>query len=317
MHNLSFVIPCYKCENTIVSVINEIFQTISKRNEYDCEIILVNDCSPDNTRNVINDLAKNDKRIKTIHFSKNFGQHSALIAGYKKAIGSIVISLDDDGQTPANQVFELIDQLNDGYDVVFASYDEKKHGITRNIGSKINDKMAKILINKPKNLYLSSYFVAKDFVIKEVIKYNNPYPYISGLILRVTSNICNVPVKHRVREVGKSGYTLGKLISLWLNGFTAFSVKPLRIATVTGFICAVIGFLYGLWTIINKLFIHVDAPLGYSSLMATLVFIGGMIMLILGLIGEYIGRIYISINNAPQYVIKEKLNCEKDSIYDE
>lgn len=311
MDKISFVIPCYNSSKTIVKVTEEIMQTMSGHTDYTYEIILVNDHSPDNTAEVLFDLAKN-KIIKVIDFTRNFGQHSALIAGYKYATGNIIVSLDDDGQTPANQVFDLINKLNEGYDVVFASYPKKKHNSFRNLGSKINDLMAKVLINKPKDIYLSSYFVTRNYVIKEVVKYNNPYPYISGLLLRATNNVINVPVDHRDREIGASGYTFKKLISLWLNGFTAFSVKPLRIATVVGFICATIGFVYGLWTVINKLFFNTAAPLGYSSLMSILVFIGGMLMIMLGLIGEYIGRIYISINNAPQYVIKKTINIDKD-----
>ena len=128
-----------------------------------------------------------------------------------------------------------------------------------------------------------------------------------GLVLRSTGNIANVSVNHRERESGASGYTVKKLLGLWLNGFTAFSVKPLRIATGIGAFSAVVGFLYGIYTIVKRM-INPDVPMGFSSTMAAIVFFGGMIMLMLGLIGEYIGRIYISLNNSPQYVIREKIN---------
>ena len=164
--------------------------------------------------------------------------------------------------------------------------------------------MAHHLIGKPKGLYLSSYFVARRFVIEELKRYTNAYPYVSGLLLRSTNRLANVSVNHRDREIGTSGYTLKKLLALWMNGFTAFSVKPLRIASLLGVIFAGIGFLYGIWIIISKLFIR-TAPIGYSSLMAVLLFIGGTLMLILGMLGEYVGRMYISINRAPQYVIRE------------
>ena len=169
--------------------------------------------------------------------------------------------------------------------------------------------MAQWLIDKPKGLRIMSYFACKRYVIEDVKKYDNPYPYISGLLLRTTKRIGNVEIHHRERIEGKSGYTMKKLLLLWLNGFTAFSVKPLRIATITGALTAVAGFIYGLYIIINKL-VHPMTPLGYSSTMAVLLFLGGMIMLMLGLIGEYIGRIYISINNAPQYVIRKSVNTE-------
>ena len=184
------------------------------------------------------------------------------------------------------------------------------HSGFRNFGSKVNDKMAQWLIGKPKELKIMSYFACKRYVVDAVLRYPNPFPYISGLLLRVTNKVKNVEVHHRERIEGKSGYTLGKLLLLWVNGFTAFSIKPLRIATFIGVIMAVIGFIYGIYVIINKFFIHPGVPLGYSSTMAVMLFIGGMIMLLLGMIGEYVGRIYISINRSPQYVIRRTVGVE-------
>lgn len=163
------------------------------------------------------------------------------------------------------------------------------------------------MLGKPKDLYLSSYFAAKRFIVDEMARYTNPYPYVIGLVLRTTKKIANVDVNHREREIGTSGYTLGKLLALWFNGFTAFSIKPLRMATALGGFSAFAGFLYGIYTIIKKL-VNPNVVIGFSSLMAAIVFIGGMIMLMLGIIGEYIGRIYISMNNSPQYVIRECIN---------
>lgn len=163
------------------------------------------------------------------------------------------------------------------------------------------------MLGKPKDLYISSYFAARRFIIEEMIRYKNPYPYVIGLVLRTTKKITNVDVNHREREIGTSGYTLGKLFALWFNGFTAFSIKPLRIATAMGGITAIAGFFYGIYTIIKKL-VNPDVAIGFSSLMSAVVFLGGMMMLMLGIIGEYIGRIYISLNNSPQYVIRECVN---------
>ena len=198
---------------------------------------------------------------------------------------------------------QMLDTLDEDTDVVYAEYDQKKHSAFRNFGSRINSKMAEYLIGKPKNLFVSSYFAAKRYVIDEMIRYNNPYPYVIGLVLRTTKNIKNVKVDHHEREAGQSGYTLKKLIQLWMNGFTAFSVKPLRIATALGIIFAFLGFAYAVYTVINK-FVNPNVPVGWSSMMAAFMFIGGCILFMLGLIGEYIGRIYISLNNSPQYVIK-------------
>ena len=182
---------------------------------------------------------------------------------------------------------------------------EKKHSAFRNFGTFMNEKMAEHMLGKPKNLYVSSYFGVKRFVADEMMRYENAYPYVIGLVLRSTRNIVNVDVNHRNREIGTSGYTFSKLINLWINGFTAFSVKPLRIATGCGAVLAVLGFAYGIYTVIKR-FLIPDIPMGYSALMSAVVFMGGMIMLMLGMLGEYIGRIYVSMNSSPQYVIKEK-----------
>ena len=305
MKLISFVIPCYRSALTLPGVVEEIANAMTALIEYDYEIILVNDCSPDDTFSVIIKLCSENSKIKGIGLAKNFGQHAALMAGFRCAKGDITVCLDDDGQTPANEVGKLIAKLEEGYDAVYAKYDHKQHSWFRNFGSKINEIMARVMLGKPKELYVSSYFAIKRFVLDEVIRYENAYPYVIGLVLRATKSITNVNVTHKEREIGTSGYTLGKLIGLWVNGFTSFSVKPLRIATMIGAICAFLGFAYGIYTIAKK-FINPIVPMGFSSMMSALMFIGGMLMLMLGLVGEYIGRIYVCMNHSPQYVIKEK-----------
>lgn len=311
MEKISFVIPCYRSALTLEGVVEEVRTTMETMKEkYTYELILVNDCSPDDTFGVIRKLAKQYDEIIGVNLAKNFGQHSALMAGFHFCTGDITVCLDDDGQTPANEVGKLLGKLEEGYDAVYARYEHKKHSAFRNLGSWMNEEMAHFLLGKPKELYVSSYFAVKKYVVDEMVRYQNPYPYVIGLVLRATKNIANVNVNHRQREIGTSGYNLGKLIGLWLNGFTAFSVKPLRIATGMGGFCAFAGFLYGLYTVIKK-FVHPTAPMGWSSTMAAIMFIGGMMMLMQGLVGEYIGRIYISMNNAPQYVIREVVGDEK------
>ena len=304
MDKVSFVIPCYRSALTLEAVVAEIRETMAQQPAYSYEIVLVNDCSPDDTWKVICSLCESYEEIRGISLARNFGQHAALMAGFRHVSGDIVVCLDDDGQTPASEVGKFLELLKQGRDVVYAKYSNKKHSAFRNFGSHVNEIMTRFMLGKPKELYISSYFAAKRFVIDEVIRYENSYPYVIGLVLRTTKNIDNVDVKHRQRQVGSSGYTMKKLFGLWFNGFTAFSIKPLRFATMIGIICAGSGFLYGIYTIIKKL-LNPAVPLGFSSLMSVLVFIGGMIMLMLGLIGEYVGRIYISLNNSPQYVIRE------------
>ncbi len=304
--SVSFVIPCYRSEQTITGVVEEITQTMGQLPGYTFEIILVNDCSPDDTFQTIRQLCGQYDNLIGINLAKNFGQHSAIMAGLHYAAGDVCVFLDDDGQTPANEVGKLLDAIAAGADVAMASYDHKMHSHFRNWGSKVNECMMHIMLHKPKELFVSSYFAVKRFVADSMLQYSNSYPYLPGLLLRATKNIVNVPVHHREREVGTSGYTLKKLLGLWFNGFTAFSVVPLRIATAVGVASAFVGFIYGIYTIIRKL-VDPNILLGFSSIMAAILFIGGMLMIMLGLVGEYIGRIYISLNNSPQYVVREAI----------
>lgn len=312
MDKVSFVIPCFRSEQTIGHVIEEIRQTMqADLPAYSYEIILVNDGSPDNVMGVIREYSEKYDNITGICLARNFGQHAALMAGFRHVSGDIVICLDDDGQTPPSEAGKFVREIEAGRDVVYARYASKQHSAFRNFGSHVNELMTRFMLGKPKELYISSYFAARRFVIDDVVRYENCYPYVIGLVLRTTKNIGNVDVNHRQRELGRSGYTMKALLGLWFNGFTAFSIQPLRFATLVGVFCAASGFLYGIYTIMRKLLVP-DVPMGFSSLMSVLVFIGGMIMLMLGLIGEYVGRIYISLNNSPQYVIREIVGQKED-----
>lgn len=308
----SFVIPCYRSEKTIPLVIAEIHSKMAEQSEHDYEIIVVNDCSPDNVLTVLKKIAFKDKKIKIVDLAKNCGKHAAIMAGYSAVIGDIIVNLDDDGQCPMDKLWELIEPLRNDYDISIAAYPQKKQSAFKNFGSKVNSKMAQILIGKPKSLQMSNFSALKRFVVDEMVRYKNPYPYIDGLFIRSTSKICNVTMEERSRIEGVGNYTFIRSLRLWLNGFTAFSVLPLRMSTILGFIFAFIGLIFGIVTVVRKL-IYPEILVGYSSIMAMLLFIGGMIMLLLGMIGEYIGRIYICINNSPQYVIREKINIDINS----
>lgn len=313
MKLISFVIPCYRSGATLPGVIREIKDTMEKQENCEYEIVLVNDSSPDDTFDVIKKICSENSNITGINLARNFGQHAALMAGFHHVKGDVVVCLDDDGQTPACEVGRLLNAIEEGADVVYARYGHKHHSVFRNFGSHVNEVMTRIMLGKPKDLYVSSYFAARKFVVQEMLRYEYAYPYVIGLVLRTTKNIVNVDVDHRDRQAGTSGYTLKKLLGLWFNGFTAFSVKPLRIATVTGVICAFCGFAYGIYTIIKKIFIQPpDLVIGFSALMSVIVFMGGMLMLMMGMVGEYMGRMYISMNNSPQYVIREIIGKEKE-----
>ena len=306
---ISFVIPCYKSEGSVGLVIDEIESVMAQKPEFDYQIIAVNDSSPDGVYDVLTAIADRDERVCAIDLAKNVGRHNALMCGCRFADGDYVVFCDDDQQCPLDRLWDLIDPLlrdtrDGGYDVAIARYPKKTQAGWKNFGSKVNDIVATWLLNKDPELKFSNFSAMKDFVKDEVIRYSNPYPYLSGLMLSSTGRVCNVDMEERERTIGTGNYSFRKSFSLWVNSFTSFSVKPLRIATFLGFLLAVIGAVAAVVVIVRKLLIPTVA-LGYSSTMAALLFIGGMIMLILGLIGEYVGRIYLSLNNLPQYVVRE------------
>ena len=301
---VSFVIPCYRSERTIGAVAAEIAETMDSLPQYDWELVLVNDCSPDGTFGVIRALAQEDAHITAVDLAKNFGQHAALMCGMRRARGDYIVCLDDDGQTPADEVGKLIEKLEEGYDVVYASYADKQESGFRQFGSNVNRRMTEIMLGKPRELELNSYFAARRFLVDEMLRYEHCYPYVMGLVLRSTKRICNVPVSHRAREEGRSGYTLSKLLGLWMNGFTSFSVKPLRIATYSGAFIAFIGFLYALIVLIRRFTVNL-APMGWTTTTILILIIGGLNLLLLGLVGEYVGRVFMCVNATPQYVERE------------
>lgn len=312
MVKISFVIPCYKSEETVARVIQEIIEKVNEKKEsYSHEIIAVNDCSPDNVWTVLKGLANNNSSIKLLDLAINGGKHAALMAGFNYVTGDIVVGVDDDLQCPIDRLWDLIEPLEKGYDVSIAKYSKKNESLFKQCGSKVNDWMIRVLLNKPKGMVFSNFIARKRFVCDEIIKYQHSFPYLEGLTLRTTRNYCFVPMEERARENGKSGYGLKKSFALWLNGCTAFSVKPLRISSAIGVVTAVFGFGYGLFTIVRKI-LNPMIMAGYSSLLAVVLIIGGMMMMMIGMLGEYVGRIYLCLNNAPQYVIREMVNLNDE-----
>lgn len=311
---ISFVIPCYKSENTISKVVDDIQKLMGEHEDYAAEIILVNDGSPDNTFGTITKLTKEYDNVIGIDIAKNSGQQCAMMAGLRHSKGDLVIVCDDDGQTPVETAFVLIHKLNEGnYDVVCANYEDRgKRSLFRRLGTWADRTMVKTFLDKPEGIRTSIYFVARRFIIEEITRYNNPYPYWTGLLLRTTHNIGNVIVPQKERISGQSGYNMGKLLKLWVNGLTSFSVKPLRFATIAGCLLAFAGFVILIVLIIMKLMSD-NIMSGWTSLIATNILIGGLIMMMLGIIGEYIGRIYISLNRSPQYVIRQVIDNSKET----
>lgn len=302
---ISFIIPCYQSQNSLEKVVETIENTVNLRKDFTSEIILVNDNSPDDTWGTIKKLTEKYDNVIGIDIAKNSGQQCAIMAGLRYSKGDLVAVSDDDGQTPIETIFEFYDKMQEGeYDVVCAKYvDRGKRSAFRRLGSRANTLMINFFLERPEGIDTSVYFLAKRFVVDEMVKYNNAYPHMGGLLLRTTYNIGNVDVKQKERIEGTSGYNMKKLLSTWANGLTTFSIKPLRIATVCGVFMALLGFLIIIGLVILKLTRN-NIALGWTSMIATTILIGGMIMMMLGVIGEYVGRIYLTLNENPQYVIR-------------
>ena len=250
---LTIVIPVYNSEDSIGKLTDHLVNSLG--GDYKLEIVLVNDCSKDNSEKVCIALyEKYNSIVKFYSLSKNVGEHNAVMAGLNQTTGDFIVIMDDDFQNPISEVIKLVQYAKEyNFDVVYTYYDRKQHHFFRNLGSKFNDKVANVMLKKPKDLYLSSFKLMSKFLVKEVTKYDLPFPYIDGLILRTTNNIGKIKVNHQERNVGKSGYTITKLISLWLNMFTNFSILPLRISIYLGFIFAFLGLILGVYTVIEKL----------------------------------------------------------------
>lgn len=305
---ISIVIPVYNSEKTIGLLVEQLQSTLK-----DCkfDIILVNDDGHDNSLNVIEELTTRYKNIKILVLSRNFGQHNAIMAGLSYAKGDYVITMDDDLQHPANETLELISEIEKGYDVVYGQYKVKQHSRFKNFGSYVNNVMADILIKKPRWLRFTSLRIMRSFVIREMCKYDAPYPYIDGLILRITKNIGSIEVNHQKRDVGMTNYTFAKLFGLWLNGFLNFSIVPIRLSTIIGFAFAGIGFIFATKILIDKFFFMIPV-VGWASLIVSILIFSGVQLMSIGIVGEYIGRIFLTQNKTPQYVIKDKVNIDNE-----
>lgn len=307
---LSVVIPVYNSEVTIYKLVYSLLDVLEP---YDPEIVLVNDASKDNSESVCEHMAANDYRIKFISLRKNSGEHNAVICGLNFCSGDYAAIIDDDLQNPPSEIIRLLEKaVKDNHDVVYARYEVKQHSLFRNLASRMTNAFASHLISKPKGLYLSSFKLLHKDIIREVTNYKGPFPYVDALILRSTGNIGVETVQHENRRHGRSNYTIKKLVALYLNMFITFSNKPLRIVTIAGCVISVLSFLLSLYIVYEKLFLANITP-GWSFLAILGLFSIGLTFIVMGLMGEYLGRILMSLNNTPQYTIKKKVNVEQFS----
>ncbi len=300
----SVIVPCYKSAATIRKVVEMTMAEFARNNIPDYEFVLVDDSSPDQgaTVSALESLADDYGCVRIIELARNSGQHNAVMAGLNYTRGDAIICMDDDLQTHPSQLPLLLEEFHKGYDIVYGYYPQKKHSSFRNFGSYINHLSVRILIGKPKDMRTSSFWIIRKFVRDYAIEYKSQYTHLQGLFLRTTRNISCIPVQHFEREVGTSGYTFKKLIALWSN-IMGYSIVPLRMATYCGYFFSGIGLLGTLFAVARKL-IRPATAIGWPSVMAAICFFAGINLLFLGLIGEYLGRMFLSQSRYPQYVIR-------------
>ena len=304
--SLSVVIPVYGSEHVLPELVVQIHNVVSNLEGVfeNYEIIFVCDQSPDNSWQVIQSLSVEYSQVHGILLRMNAGQHNALMAGFAQAKGEIIITMDDDLQHSPSDIPKLFIEIKQGHDVAYARFKKRKHASWKIFGSRMNDLVAGYLLQKPKGLYLSPFRAMNAAIRDEILRYCGPYVYVDGLILTVTRNIAVVDVDHHDRYAGDSGYSVRKSVSLWLKMATSFSIVPLRLTSLFGMFFSGLGFLLAILLIIQKFTINV-MPVGWSSLIVTILVIGGVQLLALGMLGEYLGRVLLTINSRPQYVIAE------------
>ena len=300
---LSFVIPVFNGAESVGGVVDRIHQLYG---DLAFEVVLVNDGSADRSEQACAELVERyPMSVTFLHLAKNFGEHAAVLAGLNQARGDYVAVLDDDGQNPPDEVRRLYDEIrSSGYDVLYGRYRSKQHSLWRNLGSRFNDRVANWMLNKPPQLYLSSFKIMNRFIVDEVTGYKGAFPYIDGLILRSTANLGQLDVEHRSRDGSASGYTLRKLIRLWANMFLNFSIAPLRLSVLLGVGTSAISLLLLVAIVIDKLYINPGVTIGVPSILITVVFFAGVQLVILGTIGEYLGRLFLDHSKAPQFVVR-------------
>lgn len=303
---LSVVVPVYRSATILPVLAERIQQEMTLAGlSHSFELLLVNDASPDHSWEVICALSQQFSFIKGIALRRNFGQHNATMAGLHHAQGRFIVIMDDDLQHPPEAISDMIRALNDGYDVCYTRYLNRQHAHWKKLGSRFNDWVATHLLEKPKGLYLSSFKALRKEITTEVIKYDGPYAYLDGLILDVTRSITSIDIPHQARHEGEGNYNLGRSLSLWLKMATSFSVLPLRLASYAGFMLAGASLIVITYVVVQKI-LHPEIAAGWTSLIATVLFIGGLQTLCMGVMGEYIGRAYLKLNRKPQFVVAHR-----------
>lgn len=301
MKEISVVVPVYKSHECVAELVRQVSDALKN---FDWELVMVNDCSPDTSWQEIVKASKKESRVLGINLRKNGGQDLAILAGLNSASGKWIVIMDDDLQHSPYDIPKLYDEAQKGFDVVYADFKQKKQKLWKNIGSALNGKVSEIALGKPKGIYLSPFKIINGDVVKEICKLNNLFPYIDGLIFQITKNITQINIEHHKREYGKSNFTLIKSIQVFLRMMFGFSIFPLNLAAYTGFVSALLGLVLAVYYFI-KFMMGLESLKGWTSLIVVILILGGLILLALGIIGRYLGQMYLTINNSPKYIVKE------------
>ncbi len=300
---LSIVVPVYNGSKTVPQLVQELSRLEVPGG---LEIVLVNDGSPDDSLEVCRDICRRaSAAVTVVDLARNFGEHNAVMAGLGVARGDYIVTMDDDLQNPPSEVVRLWHYAKDNdLDVVYTFYAKKQHESWRNAGSKLNDLVARFLVDKPRDVYLSSFRCMSSFTAHAVTRHGGPYPYIDGLIMQTTRRIGRLQVEHLPRAEGRSNYTLRRLVRLFMSMMLNFSVIPLRVASIVGIVIACFGVI-GLVLVFIEALSSGGTPRGWASIMAVILTISGVQLMVLGVIGEYLGRLFLTVNRKPQYVIRD------------
>ncbi|UYB51728.1 glycosyltransferase family 2 protein [Xanthomonas sp. AM6] len=307
---LSIVIPVYRSATILPVLADRIEQALGTAFHDNFEVILVNDCSPDDSWEVLLRLAADRPWWKVVNLRKNAGQHNAILVGLRLSSGRRVVTMDDDLQHSPEDIPLLLGALNQKVDVCYAKFRSKQHPLWKRAGSAFNDAVANRLLGKPPGLYLSPFKAMVGGIRDEVIKFTGPHVYLDGLILSATNRLTTITLDHHQRADGQSGYSLRKSISLWLKMATSFSLLPLRLASMSGLMFAALGFLLALAFVIQRFTLNA-MPVGWSSLIVSALIMGGIQLMALGIIGEYLGRVLLHVNGNPQAVVESTRNFDQ------
>lgn len=307
---ISIVVPVYRSA-TILPALAEEVQAAMEQEGWGSrfELLLVDDSSPDDSWQVICSLAERHGFLRGISLRRNVGQHNAIMAGLNHVRGDLVVLMDDDLQHPPDAIEALVKEVLAGADVCYTRYKNRQHPLWKKWGSRFTDWVASKLLGKPKGLYLSSFKALRREIVDEVVKYDGPFAYLDGLILDITRSIASVDIEHRPRADGTGNYNLYRSVSLWLKMATSFSIFPLRLASFLGFLLTGLSVVMITWAVISKL-LNPELPAGWTSLISTVLFVGGIQTLCIGMVGEYLGRTYLKLNGKPQYVVGRRVGAE-------